>query len=132
MTGDKMRTPSVLRISLLAGLLMPGSVQAHHGWQEFDEKTEVTVTGTVTDFHYVNPHCVVEFDVKDDKGRTQKWQGEFSNPGVLSRRGWNAAYLEAGDKLMITGHPAKKDGVLALHVTRILLASGELILELRE
>jgi len=132
MTGDKMRSPSVLWITLLAGLLVPGSVQAHHGWQEFDEKMEVTVTGTVTDFHYVNPHCVVEFDVKDDKGRIQKWQGEFSNPGVLSRRGWNAAFLEAGDKLTITGHPAKKDGVLALHVTRILSASGELKLELRE
>ena len=38
-----MRTPSVLWIPFLAGLL-PGSVHAHHGWQEFDEKTEVTVT----------------------------------------------------------------------------------------
>jgi hypothetical protein len=126
-----MRTPSVLWIPFLVGLL-PGSVHAHHGWQEFDEKTEVTVTGIVTDFHYVNPHCVVEFDVKDDKGRIQKWQGEFSNPGVLSRRGWNAAYLEVGDKLTISGHLAKKDGVLALHVTRIVSASGELKLELRE
>ena len=122
-----MKTPSVT----LLLLLLPGSIQAHHGWQEFDEKAEVTVTGTVTDFHYVNPHCVVEFDVKDDKGHIQKWQGEFSNPGVLSRRGWNAAYLEAGDKLTITGHPAK-NGVPALHVTRILSATGEVKLELRE
>ena len=127
-----MKTRSMIWIPLAAGLVAPVSVQAHHGWQEFDEKAEVTVTGTVTDFHYVNPHCVVEFDVKDDKGRIQKWQGEFSNPGVLSRRGWNAAFLEAGDKLTITGHPAKKDGVLALHVTRILSASGEVELELRE
>jgi hypothetical protein len=127
-----MRTRSVIWIRFVVGLLLAGSVQAHHGWLEFDEKTEVTVTGIVTDFHYVNPHCVVEFDVRDDKGRTQKWQGEFSNPGVLSRQGWNAAYLKAGDKLTITGHPAKKDGVLALHVTRILSASGEVKLELRE
>ena len=124
-----MRMPGLTSILLL---VLPVSVQAHHGWQEFDEKTEITVTGTVTDFHYVNPHCVVEFDVKDDKGNIQKWQGEFSNPGVLARRGWNAAYLEAGDKLTITGHPAKKDGVLALHVTRILSATGDVKLELRE
>jgi len=127
-----MRTSLAIGIPVLAGLLLPISVQAHHGWQEFDEKAEVTVIGIVTDFHYVNPHCVVEFEVKDDKGGIQKWQGEFSNPGVLSRRGWNAAYLEAGDKLTITGHPAKKTGVLALHVTRILSAGGELKLELRE
>lgn len=126
-----MRIASTTLMPLLASLLLPVSVRAHHGWQEFDEKTEVTVQGTVTDFHYVNPHCVVEFDVKDDKGHIQKWQGEFSNPGVLSRRGWNAAYLETGDKLTITGHPAK-NAVLALHVTRILSASGEVKLELRE
>lgn len=127
-----MRSPSMMFAPLIAGLvLLPGSVQAHHGWQEFDEKGEVTVEGTVTDFHYVNPHCVVEFEAKDEKGQVQKWQGEFSNPGVLSRRGWNAAYLEAGDKLKITGRPAR-NGVLALHVTRILSASGEVKLELRE
>jgi len=112
-------------------LLTPGPATAHHGWAEFDEKTEVTVEGTVIDFHYVNPHCVVEFEAKDEKGRIQKWQGEFSNPGVLSRKGWNAASLEVGDKLTITGHPAR-NGVFALHVTKIRQSNGEVKLELRE
>jgi hypothetical protein len=112
-------------------LLIPGSAGAHHGWTEFDEKAEVTVEGTVTDFHYVNPHCVVEFEVKDETGHVHRWQGEFSNPGVLSRRGWNAASLEPGDKLTITGHPARNN-VLALHVFRIRSSNGELKLELRE
>jgi hypothetical protein len=102
-------------------LLMPGSAQGHHGWTEFDEKAEVTVEGTVTDFH----------DVKDETGHVRKWQGEFSNPGVLSRRGWNAASLEAGDKLTITGHPARNN-VLALHVFRIRSSNGDLKLDLRE
>jgi hypothetical protein len=112
-------------------LLIPVSAEGHHGWTEFDEKTEVTIEGTVTDFHYVNPHCVVEFETKDETGHVRKWQGEFSNPGVLSRRGWNAASLEAGDKLTITGHPAR-NGVLAIHISKIRLANGELKLELRE
>ncbi len=112
-------------------LLIPGSAEGHHGWTEFDEKAEVTVEGTVTDFHYVNPQCVVEFDAKDEAGHVRKWQGEFSNPGVLSRRGWNAASLEAGDKLTITGHPARNN-VLALHVFRIRSSTGELKLELKE
>src|ERR1700681_507816 len=127
-----MKIALLLYAPLITGLLLvPGSAHAHHGWQEFDEKAEVTVEGTVTDFHYVNPHCVVEFNVKDEKGRIQKWQGEFSNPGVLSRRGWNAASLDAGDKLTITGHPAR-NGVHALHVTRIRSSKGELKLDMPE
>ena len=127
-----MRVMLLTFASLVTGLLLvPGSAEGHHGWMEFDEKAEVTVEGTVTDFHYVNPHCVVEFEVKDETGHIHKWQGEFSNPVVLSRRGWNAASLEAGDKLTITGHPARNN-VLALHVFRIRSASGELKLDMRE
>jgi hypothetical protein len=123
---------SLTIVYLVAGLLwIAAPARGHHGWAEFDENSEVTLQGTVTDFHYVNPHCVVEFQVKDEKGQIQKWQGEFSNPGVLSRKGWNAAALEAGDKITITGHPAHH-GVLALHVTRIRMSNGEIKLELRE
>lgn len=119
-------------VALVTGLsLIPVSAWAHHGWAEFDEKAEVKLQGTVTDFHFVNPHCVVEFEVKDERGRIQKWQGEFSSPGVLSRKGWNAASLEAGDKITIAGHPAH-NGALALHVTRIRMSDGEIKLELRE
>ena len=123
---------SLTIIPLVAALLsMAGPARGHHGWAEFDEKAEVTFEGIVTDFHFVNPHCVVEFRVKDEKGQIQKWQGEFSSPGVLSRKGWNAASLEAGDQITITGHPAH-NGVLALHVTRIRMSNGEIKLELRE
>ena len=46
---------------LAAGVL----VAAHHGLAAFDQTTKVTLTGTVTAFRFVNPHVVVEFDVKD-------------------------------------------------------------------
>lgn len=111
-------------LTVLAGcLLMSHPANAHHGWTEFDSTREVTFEGTVTDFHFVNPHCVVEFDVKDPKGEVHNWQGEFSNPVQLTRKGWSAASLEAGDKLTITGYPARKDA-RAIHVTRIRLANG--------
>jgi hypothetical protein len=105
-------------------LLTPHAAEAHHGWMEFDLNHEVTYEGTVTDFHYTNPHCVVEFDVKDGKSQVQKWQGEFSNPGHLARKGWTAATLQPGDKITIGGNPAKNNG-LALHVTRIRLPTGQ-------
>ena len=127
-----MKRTSLTCLSLLTGgLLIPAPAAAHHGWAEFDDNAEVTLQGTVIDFHYVNPHCVVEFQAKNEKGQIQKWQGEFSNPGVLSRKGWNAASLQAGETITITGHPAH-NGVLAVHVTRIRMSNGEIKLELRE
>jgi hypothetical protein len=119
-------------LSFVAGLLLvPGSAEAHHGWVDFEEKSDVTVSGTVTAFYFVNPHCVLEFDVKDDNGHVQKWQGEFASKGELSRKGWTAASLEAGEKLTLTGHPAK-DGTRAIHVTKIRMSNGEMKLGLEQ
>jgi hypothetical protein len=125
-----MKIAALTVLSLAAGLfVIPGSVSAHHGWVDFDEKAEVKVSGTVTAFYFFNPHCVVEFDVQDDNGHMQKWQGEFASKGELSRKGWTPASLGAGDKLTLTGHPAK-DGSRSIHVIAIRMPNGEMKLGL--
>ena len=58
-----------------AGFVIPRAADAHHGYAAFDTTQTVTLQGTVTDFHFTNPHCVVEFDAKDDKGQVQNWKG---------------------------------------------------------
>src|SRR5260370_31829450 len=125
MRGQMKRTVlTLLALSVLA--------QAHHGWAEFDEKTEVTYQGTITAFYFVNPHCVVEFDVRDEKGQMRKWQGEFGNPGELKRKGWTAAMLETGEKLTITGHPSR-NAAPAIHATTSVLSDRrQLKLDSRE
>jgi len=121
----KMKNALLTFLTASAGfLLMPFLAEAHHGWTEFDLNHVATYEGTVADFHYTNPHCVVEFDVRDEKGQVQKWQGEFSNPSHLSRKGWTAATLQPGDKIAIAGNPAKNHGP-ALHVTWIRLPNGQ-------
>lgn len=110
--------------AFVAFLLLPHSALAHHGWMDFDSSRELTFQGTVTDFHFVNPHCVVEFSAQDEKGQLQKWQGEFSNPHQLTQKGWTASSLEAGDRITIAGNPAKNSS-LAIHVTRIRLPNGQ-------
>jgi Family of unknown function (DUF6152) len=97
---------------------------AHHGWAEFDETKEISLKGTVTDFHFVNPHCVIEFEVIAEKGVIENWQSEFSSPGPMARKGWTAATLQPGDKISISGHPART-GVRAVHAVRIRLPNGQ-------
>lgn len=107
-----------------AFVALPRVAQAHHGWADFDSTTEVSVKGTVIDFHFVNPHCVVELEVMDEKGVARKWQGEFASPAELARYRWTAASLEAGDRITVTGHAAK-NGSRAIHVLGIRLANGQ-------
>jgi len=116
-------------LALAAGSLwIPGSALGHHGWAAFESEVQVTFKGTVTDFHFVNPHSVVEFLVKDDtkdgKGQVHKWEGEMTSPSHLVPRGWTAASLEAGDEVTITGYRAK-NGTASMRVTRIVLSNGK-------
>jgi hypothetical protein len=65
----------------------------------------------------------VEFDVKDDKGQIQKWQGELTSASRLSAKGWTATTLEAGNEITISGYRAQS-GVRVLRITKILSSDG--------
>jgi hypothetical protein len=44
-------------------------VFAHHGFAgRYDEEHPYTVTGTVVDFEFVNPHSAIIFEAKDKNG----------------------------------------------------------------
>lgn len=94
---------------------------AHHGLAAFDQSTTITVKGTVTEFHFVNPHCVVEFDVKDERGNIQKWQAEMTSPMHL--KGWTATTLEPGNVVTISGYRAKS-GATQMWVTKLSSSNG--------
>ena len=81
--------------------------------------------GTASDLHFVNPHCVVEFDRQGRPGPCSKMEVEFANArGAIAQRLDDAASLEAGDKVTLTGHPAK-DGTRAIHVNENPHATGK-------
>ena len=70
-----MRAISVF--ALAAGLLsvsMP--LLAHHGTAVFDTNKTVTLKGSVTEWDWSNPHCLLQFDVKNESGQV----------GALDRR----------------------------------------------
>ena len=113
-----------LTVASFAMFSLPVLLWAHHGWADFDETKEISLKGTVSDFHFVNPHCVIEFDVSSEKGDIVNWQGEFSSPSPMARKGWTAATLQPGDKILISGHPARNNA-RAIHATRIRLPNGQ-------
>ena len=119
-----MKTKS-LAISALAAtaLFAPVRLSAHHGASEYDMTKVVSLQGTVTDFQFVNPHTLVDFNVKDDAGKATEWQGELPSPNLLVRRGWSKNVLKAGDQVTLIGNPAK-NGEKGMQIKRLVLSDG--------
>ena len=109
-----------------AGLLWaPGALLAHHGQAAYNTKDSVTVEGVVTDFQFVNPHCIVSLTAKDSKGEDQKWQGELTSPNHLLHAGWNARSIKAGDQITLTGWRSAS-GANSLWITKTVV-NGKLL-----
>jgi hypothetical protein len=109
---------------ILLLLLITALAVAHHGYAAFDTSAEVTLKGVVTDFHFVNPHCVIEFDAKDDKGQIQNWKAELTSANHLAPKGWTESSVQPGDEIAITGYRAK-NGSPSIWVTKLRMANGQ-------
>jgi hypothetical protein len=100
-------------------LLVPGSLFAHHGGAQYDKEHAVTLTGTVTEYLFTNPHVTIYLDVKGEKGNVDKWVAETGSPQRLFRFGWNAKTLKPGDKITVTG-AAFKDGRKVMSLIKLV------------
>ena len=92
---------------IAGGLMIVPAAFAHHGSAIYDNGKAVTVTGTVTEWTWSNPHCLLEFDVKDDKGGSVHWVAEVSNPPDMTARGWSRKMFMPGDEVAVTMFVAK-------------------------
>ncbi len=80
---------------------------AHHGTAGYDMQKVITVKGTVTEFQWTNPHCVIYVDSKADHGDVQHWVLELGAPQHMIRSGWTKNSIKAGDDIAAETHPAK-------------------------
>ena len=105
----KMKLLAVAAV-VAAVLVFSGPMSAHHGTAAYDTTNPLTVKGTVTEFRFINPHCQVYFDIKNDKGEVEHWQGELTAPNKLARAGWTKHSLNHGDQITVTGFTGKYGG----------------------
>jgi Family of unknown function (DUF6152) len=94
-------------VLVVSSLLLCGVALAHHGNSAYDEEHWITLSGTVTEFVWSNPHCEIFVDVKDNAGKAVNWAIESQSPGILRRNNWTRTTLKAGDQITITLAPAR-------------------------
>jgi exosome complex RNA-binding protein Csl4 len=115
------------RIALLTAALalaVASPAQSHHSHAMFDHSKEVTVTGTVAEFAYRNPHVLLYLDVKSDTGEPVKYEIEMSNISNTVRRGIRPATFKPGDVVTAKVHPLK-DGRAGGNYVTIVAADGK-------
>jgi uncharacterized protein DUF6152 len=80
---------------------------AHHSFAAFDVTTQKTVTGTVKQVDWTNPHIWLWIDVPNENGGVDTYGFEGMSPNFLARRGWTRTTLKTGDKITVSFRPMK-------------------------
>jgi hypothetical protein len=97
---------------------------AHHGAAAYDMGKSVTLQGTVTQWVWANPHCVLQLDVTDDHGQVVQWSAETENPSSMVHYGYTKQSLKPGDHVTVTVIPAK-NGKLFGRIVEVVLPNGQ-------
>jgi hypothetical protein len=112
-------------IAAVALIFVSAPVYAHHGFAgRYDEDNPATVTGTVLELQFENPHSFIIFEAKDANGKTERWSAELGGASNMHRvDGWTKDTLKPGDKITVIG-PRAKNGAPDMnlsHQSRIVM-----------
>ena len=102
------------------------TTMAHHSNSSYQVDEIISLTGTVKEWQWVNPHTWLIMTVEDENGNEVEWAVEGRAPGVLRRAGWSATVLEAGEQVQVYASP-QKDGAPVGIIARVTKADGTIL-----
>lgn len=78
-------------------------VAAHHSYSIYDRSTDVSITGVLTKFDFVQPHIRLALEVVEDDGSKTNWDVETAPIISWERRGFDKDFVEVGDTVTLVG-----------------------------
>jgi hypothetical protein len=118
-----------IRVELLAAAALAVSAipaLAHHSNSAYQVDQIITITGTVKEWRWMNPHTWLYLTVKGEDGKAQEWAVEGRPPGILGRAGWNSTVLEPGEVVTVHASPAKNGDPVGI-IARVTKADGTVL-----
>jgi hypothetical protein len=107
-------------------LFAVGPLSAHHGLTAiFDNSKKLTLTGTLTEVDWQNPHIVVLIESKKDDGSVEMWKLESNPPAWFKRLGItrNDFAKAIGTTITVEGLRAK-DGSPYGYLQKVTFSEG--------
>ena len=117
-----LRWTGVLAGAMALGIVSPAV--SHHSHAMFDHVQRVTVSGTVTQYVYRNPHVFLYVDVEGENGEIVNYWVELSNLTNMIRRGVSQTTFRPGDTVTVNLHPLKDGRPGGSYIT-IVAADGK-------
>jgi hypothetical protein len=87
--------------------------------------------GRITEWDWSNPHCLLQFDVKNDAGQTVHWIAETQNPAEMVTLGWGKTSFKSGDEVTVT-LVAAKNGRPYGRITLVQLSDGKTFITVKD
>ena len=108
---------------IIAGfVLLTGAdrVLAHHSFSAtYDSANKVEIEGVVKEFVWRNPHSFMRIDVTDKAGAVKTWALEWGSTNDLTQAQITRTTLKPGDKIVVTGEPARDQSSLRLLIVSV-------------
>lgn len=121
--------PNLKEILITAVVLCAGAAgaMAHHSYAAFDMNKEVSISGTVKEFKFANPHVSIVVTHTDPvTGNSTDWFFEAASTRGMAMAGWRRSTLEVGGDVTIVGHPLR-DGKPGASMVHAVLPDGTIL-----
>ena len=102
-----LRLLTLFTAAILLLTVFVDTAPAHHSTAIYDSNNPIELTGTVVEWKFTNPHCIIRLKVTDKSGGTAIWSLEGGNTAGLFRQGWTPMTLKPGDKITVTVRPLR-------------------------
>jgi hypothetical protein len=97
---------------------------AHHSTANYVTGSNLTIRGTVKEWFWANPHCLLKLDVRTDNNEVVGWVVEAGAPANMVDAGWRKNSLKPGDQVTVILRPAKNGKPLG-SIVRVEFADGK-------